>query len=528
MFTKLRTLSNNILVKALLIALAASLVIWGAKVGSGYKDYVAIIGKKNYIYKADFIRAKKNFLRNMRQTYDQQNLEDANVNQIILNNLIQNELLKTESVNLGLLISENIAFEEIKRMPIFKNSDGLFDKHIFKNALSANGISESKFVDSIKKELAVNILNSVFTAYSPSEDLIKEFFYHNEQKRVIDLITIRPSQEQSQPVVQNKDIEKYYHTNKERFAVPEYRDVEYITITPTMYKDKIIISDKELEDELKNINTSVKKDKSVLKKIKNNLLTTKIYKAIHDEIKVIEDEIAAGNSLKDVAKKHGLEHTLIKKLNAAGQSQKTQSLPKFEKFIEQTFSISEEIPSDTIAIRKNNVSAGYYILNVPRIYKSYYKPLEEVKNTVVTLTGEEQKERILREKALQIYNLVVSNKKTLEQVINKNPNVSLEKMTVGRTVQRGATLDTNLLTSIFKIKEKNSYTNVFKSREVYAFQFAKIKQIELPQNAPPLNKSKILNDQLSSYFTTAIRQEFLNYLYSKFDVKVFPKTLKEL
>jgi hypothetical protein len=531
MFTNLRKLSDNILAKALLIALAISLVIWGAKIGSDVDSYVAIIGKKNYIHKSDFIRAKRIFLHNMRQTHNKNDLEDSNVNKIVLNSLIRHELLKAATTDLKIVVKQDVAFEEIKNMQAFKNSEGKFDKDIFKNSLAANGITESEFVDNVKSDIAMDILNSMFTSFTPSENFVKEFYNHSNQKRVVDLITIRPSTNFIVGDIQDKDIENYYSNNKKRFAVGESRDVEYIKIEAPVFKIKI--SDEELKKEVDSSNES-KKDKAFIDGVRANLIRTKTYKATSEYIRNIEDEIASGATLKDIASKHpgSVKYVFISKLT---QTSENQSAPKFEQFMPQAFSLPQASPSETFAIKKNlasgdshNTPYDYYILNVPKIYEPHHKPLDaNVRKQVIESLNEERKEKILKEEAFKIYNLVVSGKASLEQIIKENPNVSLKETILGRAQQKGDNTDKNLLMDIFNSKNKISYTNIFKSKELYAFQFAIVKNVQLPQAPTSLEKANA-EAQLSLYLKDTIKQEFIAYLHSKYKVRVFPNILKEL
>ena len=221
MFTEIRKLSEKPLAKIFLLVLALSFIIWGIKMGNDRRNYIATIGDENYIEIEDFKRAKTNFLRSMNQEYNEQVLKDSNLNQIILNNLIQNELLKAEAKSLNLVVSENVALKEIRNMPFFKNKDGKFDKEIFKKALTANRISSSKFINNVKEDIALNILRSNFTNYSPSDNIIKAFYNYKEQTRIVDLITIKPLQEIEVPEIKQEDIKKYYSQHKSKFAVPE-------------------------------------------------------------------------------------------------------------------------------------------------------------------------------------------------------------------------------------------------------------------------------------------------------------------
>ena len=166
---------------------------------------------------------------------------------------------------------------------------------------------------------------------------------------------------------------------------------------------------------------------------------------------------------------------------------------------------------------------------MPKIYKSHYKPLDdEIRKKITEYVMEEHKEKILKEEALKSYNLIVSGKKTLEQAVSESTNLSLERITVGRTELKNSKLDANLLATIFSAKDKNLYRNIYRSKEPYIFQFAIVREVRLPAISPSFNKIKAIDTQLSNYLTDAIKQEFLNYLQSKYPVKVFPGTIKEL
>ena len=522
MFIKLRKLSESPLAKIFLLALALSLVIWGIKIGSGHKNYVATIGKENHITIEDFKRIKRNLLRNTNQPHVQ-SMENSNINQEVLKILIQNELLKAEAASLGLVIGKNVALKIIKNMPVFTNKDGKFDKNIFTNVLAMYGITASKFLDSIKDETTINILNSIFTRYFPSENLIKEFYNYKKQKRLIDLITIQVSQNSKKLTITDKDIKKYYSSYKNKFAVPESRDVEYIAITSNDYQDKIKSLKEEVNNELTNSKNTDKTNKELDSQRADNLLTNKINRLLHNEIKKIENEIAEGSSLKEIATKYKLKYQLIEKLN----NNTEKNIPNFNQFLDQAFSASENYPSEAFGINKNKISSGYYILNIPKIYKSHYKPLdEERKKEIIKFIREEQTSKALQEKALKFYNLIVSGEKSLKDIIQENSNISVQEITVSKD---SSNINPNLLISVFGLKNKNSYSNIFKSKESsHIFQFANVKEIQLPQQSPSADQIKIIEDQLVNFMTTAINQEFLYYLYKKHTVKIFPETLEKL
>ena len=294
------------------------------------------------------------------------------------------------------------------------------------------------------------------------------------------------------------------------------RDVEYITITSDNYQEKI----KLFKEQLKKQDDSTKTDNN---ETSDKPLNNEISKLLYDEAKKIEEEVIAGSNLKEISEKYGLSYKSISKINETSQ----RDLPKFHQFLKNALAAGENYPSEAFKIDENNDSLGYYILNIPKMHKSSYKPLnEETEKEIIQFIQEEKKEQIAKKQAVKLYNLVISKKKSVNDIIKENPNMSLQETRFTRT---SSDINVNLLTNIFEIKNKNAYTNLFSSlNDRYNFQFAIVKEIQLPKYDKSSEKVKIVKTQLTNYLTNTVNQEFLNYLYSKYEVKIFSKKLEEL
>lgn len=517
MLDKFRKISHSPVMKVLLGLLALTFILWGVGTKSGRKDYVAIVGDK-YIHKTDFVRMKRYFTRMMAQNSNK--IDTETLNKVTLDNLVRSALIKAETDRLGLIIGEDVVLAEIGKMPAFKDKDGNFDKTVFKQMLDANGLTETEFVEQMKKDIAANILQSIFTNFTVSDALTDEYRNAQEQERIIDLITFNQTSNESTHQVSESEIDEYYKENKDKFTSPERRDISFIAIDANTFKPTIKVVDKEIEDGFAHL----KKDKKfVITKAmrsdaKEGLIAQKAEIYAHEQTKKIEDALAAGSSLQAIADKYNLKVQTIK--NLAANSVDANLPPFILPHLSDIFAFAE---NQAETLPNADQSSTYCVINVDKIYKPEQKALQEVKaNIVDRITTEKQKQK-LNEVALKLYNDVSSGKRSLPQLLSGNANVELKTIAVSRT---NTQLSQNLLANIFEVKKKNGYTNLYQALDKIAFQFAVVKAIVPPKELSE-DKRMVLKNQLSQYMTDTIRHELLSYLYSKHGVKIFYDSIGE-
>lgn len=541
MLNKIRKFSSGLFIKIILILIIAAMVLWGIGDNNKAKKYhVASIDNEHYIHTKDFIRSKRNFVYSFNKNYPSISLDAINVNKIVLDNLIRNKLLEIEADRLGLLVSNDVAADQIRNLQMFKDKQGRFSKEIFKQILLTNELSEAEYVKSVKNDLASQAIFSMVSEFTPSKHFANSFHRYNAQKRIVDLVVIKP---QKKPIaaikISSGDIEKYYEENKAKFTVPELRDVEYIVITPSDFKSEVEISDAELEDTVAELEESAESDKKPVptnkkEAIKANLISQKAEQLMHEKMKDIEDDLAAGDSLTDIAAKFNLKYVTVKQVNQEGNfdSISIKIVPQnIKKLLKDSFDLEKNNPSDALQIKEN--SSDYYILNVKSIYPAAIRPLSEVSQDITFLLQKENKEKQDLDRAKNIYEQVkVSKEQGLKKLQEEYPQqISVETMTLSRpndqAKEKSQKIPSDILVNLFNFKDIGEMTGIFKTN-AGDFAFIVLKEIISSKEKPFDTEMKKVSLQLSNFVTSLVQQEFMQYLDSKHKIQIFEETLQNL
>jgi peptidyl-prolyl cis-trans isomerase D len=255
MLQNIRKYSNNFLTKSLLGLLIISFLIWGIGdiLRAANKDYVAVVAGDQYISVIDFVEAKKKQLQQLREVYPNitpSQIKALNLDNTILNQLITNKLLELEIKDLGIFIDDSIVLTIITKNPMFQDENGNFDKELFKKILAYNNIPESDYVAQLKLDISNRMLiDSLSTQIIPSDNLINAINNYNNQTLNIDLVKVSIKNLKTE-LPSDKEIEEFYQKNTAKFTIPEYRDLQYLTITPEQYQSRVTISEQELQEEV--------------------------------------------------------------------------------------------------------------------------------------------------------------------------------------------------------------------------------------------------------------------------------------
>lgn len=584
MLSKIRELANSIFVKIFLGIIVVTVVFWGIGDKGSSKHYIASIDGDHYIYIKDFVKAKKNLEQLITRNSPSINLSSININQIILNNLIQNKLMEIEFQSLGMHIGDNTAIAQIQNNPALHNEKGVFDKNYFKSILINNRMSESEYVNDIKTNIASEFLLASISSFNAPEIFSNYFHQYNNQTRTIDLVQISGNLKSGDLKISNKDIEKYYNNHKNDFATPEYRNIEYIVITPSNFVSDVEVSEEEVDDAAmqmlpqpdsqsdldlqpksqpnskSNTQTTIASKASTSSQsteveptvndtlsasqkhtLKTKLIEQKSEQLMYEKMKEIEDYLASGDTLQEVASKFKLIYKDIPFIDKHGsfQSKKTQTPETYypHSIIKEAFKLNESEPSDAIQIGNNKV--GYYIVNIKKIKPSIIPTINELKEKIEPAVFNEQKEQLYRSRAMEVYNKfsnrdVTTHEATNISVIKKlHPNSDISTIQLSRPDMSNnnfsqSTLNTNTIVDIFNLKKPQDFTFIFKTKN-NNFAFAILRSINTPDASSLTEENKKhLKTQLSSLFSGLINQELSQYLQSKHKVTVHTEMLNTI
>ncbi|MCE3255175.1 MAG: ppiD [Rickettsiaceae bacterium] len=255
MMEKFRELSHNIFFKIFLGFVGLSFIMFGV---SGFilgskGSWVAKVGGQTISYDKflqEWQQNKEAIQRSNSSKEVLQYLESTQFKQDVLGRMVTRELIKSLQEEFKLYPNRDLILKEIAESPTLQTKNGKFDRALYQNFLRSNGINEKQHVDSLMDEVVGNLIIQSFVV-SPGSNysLAKDLYQYRFQTRNADLITISAKNvgEISEP--NDFELNGFFDKHKDRFALPELRQVSFLVFDSSDLKREIKVADEEIEKE---------------------------------------------------------------------------------------------------------------------------------------------------------------------------------------------------------------------------------------------------------------------------------------
>ncbi len=463
MLQELRSTAHKLVIKVILGFLVVSFVFWG--IGSIPKSRGAVVQINNdvFVEPDQFQEYKRNFIRTFMSN---SSLVDVNVDPIVANYLVQTKLFEIEYKKLGFIIGQQEILQTISQNKSFFDKNGNFDQDIFNRILASYGLTFDEYVEQVKLSIINAMMHSVSMPFTPSAKMVTELYNFDNHQRVISLVKIQAKVNDAYHPSED-EIVQYYQAHQKDFMVPEKRNVEFLVINP---RD-------------------------------SNIATQKI-------IKEIDDNVAAGETLKAIAQKYQLAHhvaaDISKNSTNLPQTMNSEDLTKFVVLLFETQSINA--PSEVVQLSDKN--KNYYVLNNVSIEPESVSPLAKVKNRVVAALKHQHNASGSREKMVKIYNDFSDQNQKFEGNVQKYKDSIVEhKLVLSR---KDTQIPAELLEATFALSNDGEVTKGFYDKD-NNFVFIKLHQIKTSSNTLS-NVNSNLKEQLQKIVDEAKYQEFFKYI----------------
>jgi peptidyl-prolyl cis-trans isomerase D len=465
---KFRNLSNNIFFKIFLGFLGLSFIMFGV---SGFilgnnKSWVAKVDGKT-IYYDKFLQT----LQDTRESASRSNnspealeyLQSSQFRQDILQQMITQNLIQSLKNKFQIYPDKNLILQEIISNPNLKGVDGKFDRKLYTNLLQSNRITEKQHIEDITNEIAGNLIIQSFVApQSFNQNLAKDLYQYQFETRGADLITISTKNVGNIKDPNHFELNDYFEKHNEKFALPEMRRVSFVSFGIDDLKSKITISNEEITQEYQN-----NKNKYSIPESRN------VYHIL------LDDEKEADEFFKSITSKSAdknQEQVFFKLAIAKGKDKSTividdifkQNLPK-------------EIANDVFSLAKNQYSKvlksqmGYHIFYITNITPVSKIPLTKVRDGIklklASIKEEDQAKQKLR--AIEDEILATNSIDKISEKFNLDINKSLPKFNAQGAdskntriktlddfddfIQNSFTLSANTISKIFFSKTNKKY-----------------------------------------------------------------------
>jgi len=229
---------------------------------------------------------------------------DKNIIEELLSSLVSMTLLDLEIKDLGLVVSEEIIVEKLKKNKNFQDVDGKFQRTLYEKFLLTNNMNAVMYEIKLKNNALQKELFTYISGGAKSPNfLIEKYFIEKNRKLNIDFISLNKFYKKTDEFT-NQEIKKFIDENSDKLN-QDFIDFSYAIITPKNligldefnqdFFDKIDEIDNKISKNIDfktiinelNIKPITKKDYINLEN--NETIESKIYNSRKDKIEILEN-----------------------------------------------------------------------------------------------------------------------------------------------------------------------------------------------------------------------------------------------
>ncbi len=406
----------------------------------------------------DFDQEKRKQLDSLRVRMGEQFraniLESQDARAMILRNIMTERSIQGEAAKEYVEISEATAIEMIKSFQAFQDK-GKFSRERYENYLRATGQSDEYFVYTIRRDVSRQLLaGGVSRSAIAPETLAKRINTMLTEEREIKVHTVGLEDYVSKVSVTDAEAKKYWDEHQKTFELPDEVDVEYVVLTPELFKN---VTPK--DDEIRTFyEQNQNRFKVAESRRASHILIN--FEGGKDAAKKKAEELlkqvkANPKSFAQLAKKNSKDPGSAAAGGDLGYFTKGVMVPAFDEavFGAKAGDIVGPIETDF----------GYHIIQISDVKAAHIKPFDECRDEIVSLYKEQEAQKRFAEEAETFTNIVYEQSDSLQGVIDK---YKLNPVTLNGVVAAGVTepghkhfLNASVLEALFSdecLKEKRN------------------------------------------------------------------------
>lgn len=352
MINNFRAAANSAPIRILLLLVAAAFVLYGVGDVIRGRNEFSLVKFRNLdnIGLNEFYKAKKDAISQIQQSMNlevtPELMEQINLDHQVITSLIKKRIFGAWINASDIKISDKVVVDYIKTVPRFLDEDKKFNMAKFKDFLSRLSVSEEEFYQDLEHSIAENLLEKLTenAVYMPK--LLEEIVINSlSEVKTADIIKVRLDEKASLPEIKPSDDElmKYYEDNSDIFRTSEKRSVKYIKI-----------------------------GKTETSKTQND--SDPAEKAFAEEIRKLEDYVAAGDNLSEIAARYNVNIA-----SASGDMAIFEKMPELSDFAEQIFSMKEQEVSYPLNL---NDGQNIILFEIENVKEGQIPSFVDVKNDV--------------------------------------------------------------------------------------------------------------------------------------------------
>ena len=253
MLESLRSFVSGWVAKVLLVLLIGSFALWGVSgsiLGGANSTNVANVGETPVTVRTFLSTYNRNLSDIQRRIGRRLTRDEARlfgVESRTLSNVVSFATLDEFAREQGLALSDETLARLLAENRQFQDSTGKFNRDLFIRAVRENQMRESDYI-TLQNASAVRgqITQSFATGNILPEVFTNAIGAYTNEERKFSHITITAEMAGSPPAPTDAEIKTYFEENVKKYAAPEYRKLEILSLEPKDIADEKSVSDEEI------------------------------------------------------------------------------------------------------------------------------------------------------------------------------------------------------------------------------------------------------------------------------------------
>jgi len=386
----LRRNARSTVVRVMLgiIALVFIFFLGGGSQLTGRPNAAAVVGDTE-ISVAEIEQARQRNEQFYREQYGAQLtpelLKMLDIPSLTLNQLVDAAVLRQEAENLGLQVPDEALRLEIREIPAFQR-EGQFSPAAYRAVLERQGIGPDHFEADLRKQLLIEqLVDLVRRGVHVTDAEALEAFHRDNDELTLEYVKLPAVDFEAGVTIDDAALATWFDENAEQFREPERIRVRYLEYDPTHFADKSSITAEAVEEHYAlhaDTDFTVKETVSarhILKKVAPDA-DEPAKKAARAAINAVAARLAKGEDFATVARETS-EDSSAESGGDLGTFGRGRMVAPFE---EAAFALE---PGQTSGIVESPF--GFHIIRVDAKTAGRVKPIEEVRDEIVTLLANE-------------------------------------------------------------------------------------------------------------------------------------------
>ena len=165
-----------------------------------------------------------------------------------LDQLITQAAIAAEEQRLRLVVPDDALRQAVFSMPGLRGPNGQFDRAKFENILRSNNLTEGRFLELMRGDLAERqLMEAVGAGATAPDTLVRRLFDFQGEKRVAETVVLPFAAAPEPAAPSDAELHRWYDNHPDLYSAPEYRRIKAVILAPDTVAKEVPVSDQDIQ-----------------------------------------------------------------------------------------------------------------------------------------------------------------------------------------------------------------------------------------------------------------------------------------